>query len=236
MTVTMHSHGPRRELMEDNVAYHMTTLEQAVVIALLGLWSRNALARVEVKLPGHKLANPEIVSRREEHAIFDRSICDYVPLYWICRTPMQWSRTMSGWNRVNNEDLVFFVFNVGRLTTLSGVVTTDGNAACHESQFWHGWGAWEHLHWEALNYDGPCYGDYKRWKHAEILVLDQIPASFAQAINVCTESAKKRLMDKIATVVEQLQANTEVWQKFPHLHNTEMIDVIVDSKKYFVQT
>lgn len=104
------------------------------------------------------------------------------------------------------------------------------------TRFWHGWGAWEHLHWEALNYDGPCGDDYKRWKQAEILVLDEIPASFIQAINVYTESAKKRLIDAIKTVVGNVQSTEVTREIFAHLRNDYNFDVIVDPKKYFVQS
>ena len=240
---------PRREKMEDNLAFHMTTISQAANIAVFGLKSRNIMRHV---LPAteHTLANLDVVGRRMDLAIFGRSICDYVPLYWIYRTPMQYASTVGDGRRIRNEDVVFFVFNVGKLMGLP-VVTSDGNATSRETCFYPGWGAWEHLDWKALNYDGPCREEYKRLKHAEILIEDQVPYHFAQAINVYSTGAKEKLKTEIESSVATLrQAETRIRDNpdDPFASLGAMIseslqaydvygpvNIIVDPGKYFVQ-
>ncbi len=240
---------PRREKMEDNLAFHMTTISQAANIAVIGLKSRNIMRQV-LSATEQALANPEVVGRRMDLAIFGRSICDYVPLYWIYKTPMQYARTVGDERRIRNEDLVFFVFNVGKLRGLP-VVTSDGNAASKETGFYPGWGAWEHLNWKALNFEGPCYEEYKRLKHAEILIEDEVPYHFAQAINVYSVAAKDRLKAEIESsiaVLRQIETRIRDNPNDPVASLGEMIsgilrtydvngpvDIIVDPGKYFVQ-
>lgn len=151
------------------------------------------------------IADPFVNNRRHRVVVGGKSLHDYVPLYWATHTPMQYVVTIKE-RRLDQRDLVFFVFEAKRVLAIPGVVTTDGNAASSETRFFNGKGAIEHLDWGILNTRN-CYSrEYKRRKCAEVLVPKKIPTSLIGAIVVYDEEAAERLFwtVEIASIVDGL--------------------------------
>ncbi len=144
------------------------------------------------------MGDRSVIRKREDLTLEydgeDYALNAFAPLYWAFRTPMQYVQTVTKQN-VRNEDLVFLVYKASALDDADGVhiLTSDGNAAKHETEFHHRWEAYEHLDWDILQCNKCLSDEWKRKKMAEVLVLDKIPAWLVDHICVYSHSAKIRL-------------------------------------------
>jgi hypothetical protein len=127
------------------------------MFGVLSFNTRRACAeQIPILRQGTSIADPEVNSRLDRRSIDGRPLHEYANLYWVTHTPMQYVQT------IPQDELVFFVFDADEILQLPGVLTTDGNAACNETQFFEGRGAEPYLDWRILNTPN-CYSrEYKR--------------------------------------------------------------------------
>jgi hypothetical protein len=182
--------------------YYMAPMANAPLIALIGILSYNCV-QSNPSLPSVSIADPFVNNRRHRIVVAGRPLHDYVPLYWATHTPMQYVITVSA-GRLRQEDLVFFVIDAQAVFELDGVLSTDGNAASNESQFFEGDGAMPHLDWQIIRTRN-CYSkEYKRRKCAEVLVPEHVPVTCIRRISVFDEVAALRLQRSVEETAKGL--------------------------------
>ena len=76
---------------------------------------------------------------------------------------------------------------------LPGILTTDGNAASDETQFFSGRGAETHLDWTVLNCRKCLSPEYIRKKAAEVLIPDRVPPELIKQVCVRSITAQFEL-------------------------------------------
>jgi hypothetical protein len=194
--------------------YYMSPLCNAGAIANIGVFSHNKAARLgELGIAARSFANPSVNALRSHIPVgpCGRSLHDFVPLYWATHTPMQYIVTQGGRPELNKE-LVFFLFDAEELLGLPGIWTTDGNAAHGESNRYESAGAVQHLDDGILN-TPDCYSpEFKRKKHAEVLVPDWIPPSYLQRAAVSCEETRTVLGEQILERARELSTPPMVGQ------------------------
>lgn len=187
--------------------FYMAPIQNAPYIAQYGVMSFNRVrSHSALTTASRSIADPFVNARRHSRFIDQRSLHDYVPLYWVTHTPMQYVVTIRD-GKLSQEDLVFFVFDAQRVLQLPGVWTTDGNAASDETRFYEGADALPHLDWRILNTTN-CYSkEYKRRKCAEVLVPDIIPRELIEEVAVYSEQAAT----KLRTLILQVSQSAAQW-------------------------
>ena len=127
--------------------YYMAPPANVRSIATHGILAFNLLRQnPRIASGSSSIADPFVNARRERLVLSGKSVHDYVPLYWATHTPMQYVRTMKP-GGLSPGKLVCFVMDADELLALPGVLTTDGNAASDETQFYHGAGALAAIDW-----------------------------------------------------------------------------------------
>ncbi len=184
--------------------YYMAPRANAEFIVHLGIYSYNRLSdHPELKARHQSIADPSVNSLRHCTMAGGRPLHDYVPLYWATHTPMQYIVTQSE-RRLAENDLVFFLFDPDQIFSISGVLSTDGNAAHSETTFYEGRGAEPCLDWRILE-ERSCYSrEYKRRKAAEVLVPDHISANLVTSVAVQSKVARRALRSEIARSARSL--------------------------------
>ena len=167
-------------------------LGNATLIRMFGVWSYNRRHAKTQQCPVFQemttsIADPEVNSRRDRRSIDGRPLHDYANLYWVTHTPMQYVL------QIPKDELVFFVFDADEILQLPDVLTTDGNAACNETQFFQGRGAEPYLDWRILNTRNCHTPVYKRKKCAEVLVPERVCPELIKEVYVRSVSAKFEL-------------------------------------------
>ncbi|MCS6804592.1 MAG: DUF4433 domain-containing protein [Blastocatellia bacterium] len=185
--------------------FYMAPMLNAPYIAQYGIMSFNTLrSHPELAKVSGSIAHPFVNARRHGRLVGHRSLHDYVPLYWVTHTPMQYVVTIRD-RRLPQQDLVFFLFDARLILQLPGVWTTDGNAASSETRFYEGTGALTHLDWGILNTPNCFSKEYKRRKCAEVLVPDMITRELINSIAVYNQQAANNLIEAV-TVITQSSA------------------------------
>ena len=184
--------------------FYMAPMQNAAPIAALGILSYNrrhcmsALDKMSISI-----ADPFVNARRHWRHINGRSLHDYAPLYWSTHTPMQYVVTIKS-RTLPEDDLVFFVLDAAQVLTLSGVMTTDGNAANEETVIYEGRGALDRLDWRIIQTPN-CYSpSYKRRKCAEVLVPNHVPTENISYIAVRTEEVALALRPTLKALTREL--------------------------------
>lgn len=181
------------ELWHPPHLYYMAALEpNAAIIANIGILSHNSVSAVPNLQPVvRSIADPSVNRRRATRMLNGRVVHDYVPLYWAHHTPMQFVILRD--NVIAKEDLVFVVCDSHKVAAISGVLSSDGNAASSESTFYEGLGAITQIDWAIISSPNAFSKKYKWQKCAEVLVPDRLPQSCITYLAVVSEGAKARL-------------------------------------------
>jgi hypothetical protein len=175
-------------MYDGKTLYYMTAMDNIPDIYKYGLVSRNVIERSILRETSRSIDDKAVNSRRGNLQVFGKSLHDYVPLYWATHTPMQYVITQKE-KTIEQHDLVFVVFDLATIELLQPIVTTDGNAACVETNFYDGWGAVPHLIEEILACKKCLSKDYRRRKCAEVLVGRAIPPVFFSYLAVKSQTA-----------------------------------------------
>jgi ssDNA thymidine ADP-ribosyltransferase, DarT len=121
-----------------------------------------------------------------------KALHDYVPLYWVTKTPM------SSAVRMHNDKLIYLRFSADILQELACVLS-DGNARTQGTYFWE----FKHLSdldgldIKAINTDKYAHDDeVKRRKQSEVLVLDFLPLTHLHHV-VCPSIVVKQQVEQM---------------------------------------
>lgn len=164
------------EKYDINYLYHMTNIDNLASIIQHGLLSHNE-AHIQ-RLVKVDISHPDVQGKRaiKRDPIYIRPLHDYVPLYFLPKNPMLYSR------REIQEDIVILGLDP-RLLLEPSIVFTDGNAAAGGTSFYTDILDLEHLPWDSIrSRSWTDIEDGKRIKCAEVLVHRRIGPSCIQVI------------------------------------------------------
>lgn len=170
--------------------FHMTHKDNLQNILQNGLKShnearRNDLTRVDI-------ADNQVNDRRSRREpIYNRSIHDYVPLYFNPKNPMLFRRS----NIQNNIVILAIDRNI---LYQDNIIFTDGNAAANATSFYNNPEELNNLSWSCINAEyWNDIVDGKRLKCSEVLVYPNIPTSSIQKIFCNNEQTKMFISSKL---------------------------------------
>lgn len=164
--------------------YHMTHINNLASIIRFGLLSHNAARRLNVIQSD--ISDPDVQSIRAslKDKIYNRSLHEYVPLYFSPRNPMLYRR------KEMQEDIVILGIDPNLLFE-SKIVISDGNAAAGDTAFYGSTDSLHKLKWEIVRAKfWNNLEDGKRVKCAEVLVPNSITAD--KILRVFCYSSKHR--------------------------------------------
>jgi hypothetical protein len=146
--------------------YHITHKNNLGNILESGLLSHNEAHR---GLNQIDIADNEVNNRREKREpVFNRSLHDYVPLYFNPKNPMLFRR-----KNIQNDIVILAIEK--NLLLDQNVLFTDGNAASKTTSFYNTINNLSLLNWKCINSEyWNDYQDGKRIKCAEVLVYPKI--------------------------------------------------------------
>ncbi|SHE19624.1 DUF4433 domain-containing protein [methanotrophic endosymbiont of Bathymodiolus puteoserpentis (Logatchev)] len=180
--------------------YHLTHINNLPGILANGLLSHN-LAHQQCTLTD--ISDLGVNARRSAvDPIYKRSLHNYVPTYFRPLNPMSSAR------RELANELVILKLNP-QLLLQSGMLFTDGNAACCNTRFFSALNDLNQLNWACLNsgyWKG--YVDGGRQRCAEMLIPDRIQVTNIMQIAIKSEIALKsglNLMSMDIQVVKQAE-------------------------------
>jgi hypothetical protein len=146
--------------------YHMTHISNIENILKHGLVSHIKAHKVLMK---KDISIAEVNDRRNrEDPIYQRSLHNYVPLYFNPKNPMLYRR-----KDIQNDIVIIAVDK--RVLLQKQTIFTDGNAASISTRFYKNLDNLSELDWKIIN--GEYWNDYvdgKRKKCAEVLVRERI--------------------------------------------------------------
>lgn len=184
--------------------HYMAPLGNVRLIAVTGILSYNQVQRTTrnpeynevMKAVGVKsIADPHVQFRRANRWIGNKSLHDYVPLYFGVHTPMQYVVTRDD---IDNQHttIVFIEIDIDTVFKRDGTVYTDGNAASSSTVFFDDEAGVDQIDW-GIVYDTPnCYSaEYKRKKCAEVLVPDSVGPECIKRFVFLTDSVRKQFKD-----------------------------------------
>lgn len=163
--------------------FHMTHKENLQKILQNGLKSHN-YAR-DNSLLQKNIADNEVNDRRTRaESIYNRSIHNYVPLYFNPKNPMLYVR-----KNIQNDIIILAIDRI--LLFEKNTVFTDGNAAANSTSFYKNTEDLKNLNWDCIN---AAYWneipDGKRLRCSEILIYPDIPTKAIQKIFCNNENTK----------------------------------------------
>lgn len=154
-----------------DMLYYWTHPSNIPTILELGLISYNLVH--ELQLHHESIAKADVQLRRNRQVpISGRSIHDYVPLYFVRRTPMLWD--------IKNHPHVCVRLSL-RVADKPGTLFTDGNAASGATNFFHSPRDVDQIPWEVLHrkrWTGSQIQDGRRRRCAELLVPYRIEPEY----------------------------------------------------------
>lgn len=146
--------------------YHMTHKNNLENILQNGLLS-HTLARAGLNQVD--IADNQVNARRERReTIHNRSIHDYVPLYFNPKNPMLFKR------RDIQDDILILAIDRNLILNQNSIFT-DGNAASHGTRFFNSIAQLQQLNWRCIK--GEYWNDFpdgKRIRCAEVLIFLRI--------------------------------------------------------------
>ena len=154
--------------------YHMTHKNNLENILRNGLLSHT---KAHAGLNQVDIADDQVNTRRErKETIYNRSIHDYVPLYFNPKNPMLFRR-----RNIQNDILIFAIDR--NLILNPNSIFTDGNAASQGTRFFNSTGQLRQLNWQCINGEfWNEFSDGKRIKCAEVLVFPKIDVASIKRI------------------------------------------------------
>jgi len=178
--------------------YHMTHINNLPSILANGLLSHN-LAHQQCGVID--ISDLDVNARRSAvDPIYKRSLHNYVPTYFRPRNPMSSAR------RELSSHLVILKLNP-QLLLQSGMLFTEGNAACCNTRFFNELNDLNQLNWDCLNSRyWNDYSDGRRLRCAEMLIPDRIQVKNIMQIAVKSSNTNRNALDLMSMdiqVVEQ---------------------------------
>jgi len=158
-----------------NYLYHMTHRDNLEKILQVGLKSHN-YAR-QNKLMQNDIANNDVNDRRSRvEQIHNRSLHDYVPLYFNPKNSMLFVRR-------NIQDNIVILAIDRMLIYAENTIFTDGNAANGPTKFFNDTNSLNQINWECIRAEyWSGFTDGRRERMAEVLVFPNISAKSIQKI------------------------------------------------------
>ena len=164
-----------------NFLYYLVHVDNMSSISQNGLLSRNRVRECDL---AEDIADENVIETRQRKPFFNRSLLDFVPLYFTPKNPMLFVRK-------EIQDKIAILCLNKNLLLQEGTVFTDGNAASMETKCFRNPMALENLDWECIRAQHwPEFEDGRRKRCAEVLVPDQISFSHVQRIITRTEDAQ----------------------------------------------
>lgn len=172
-----------------NGFYHITHKYNIENIFKYGLLSHNEASD---KLTQTNIANSKVNFRRTKpDPIYQRSIHNYVPLYFNPKNPMLFVR------KDIQNDLI--ILKIKRdIINQPNTIFTDGNAASYSSSFFNSIEDLKKLNWKCIN--GLYWNDFddgKRIRCAEVLSYSKIALSDISIIFTKTNTTKRYVQEKM---------------------------------------
>lgn len=157
-----------------NYLYHMTHKNNLEKILQTGLKSHNDARNNN--LMQNDIANNDVNNRRNKiEPIYNRSLHDYVPLYFNPKNSMLYVQN-------NRKDIVILAID-RMLIYDTNAIFTDGNAANKPTKFYNDICNLNQLNWDCIKADyWKDFEDGKRKRMAEILLFPDIPSKYIQKI------------------------------------------------------
>jgi hypothetical protein len=158
-----------------NYLYHMTHKDNLEKILQVGLKSHNYARRNN--LMRNDIANNDVNDRRSKvELIYNRSLHDYVPLYFNPKNSMLFVRK-------NIQDNIVILALDRMLIYEENSIFTDGNAANRPTRFFNDTNNLNQINWECIRAEfWSDFEDGRRKRMAEVLVFPDIAARFIQKI------------------------------------------------------
>jgi hypothetical protein len=186
--------------------YYMIYFKNLSSILQNGILSRNEVIRREISF--EDVSNKSVQEKRHDKVdeIYHRPIHEYVPLYYLSKTPMLYSL------QEMQMFMLFFVINTQKLLSSTLHIFSDGNATNHESVFSNN--IPDDLQIFKIIKDGfwSNYIDGRRKIHAEVLVYPKVEIAF---------------IDKIVCF------NDDILNKIKNTFPALDIPIVVDKSLYF---
>ena len=191
--------------------YHMTHRNNLQNILQNGLQSHNQ-ARTN-GLTQVDIADNQVNDRRSRlEPIYNRSIHDYVPLYFNPKNPMLFKRS-----NLQDEIVILAIYRL--ILYRKGTLFTDGNAAAKATTFFNNLEELKQLNWECLNTEyWNDFADGKRIKCAEVLIYPDIPTVLVQKI-FCKTVATKQFVENRIVNYPQIRAEVNENLYFDRINN-----------------
>ena len=176
----------RREKLTSNVIknlphkgfYHMTHFDNLEGILLNGLMSHkrvysNKMIRIDI-------SNQSIQNERNRlESVFGRNIQDYVPLYINPQNPMMDSERVKSYS--SNILLLEIIPHI--LVQNKNTLFSDGNAAQHQTNFYHNQNEMENINWQLLQEGNWIKGtESQRVMCSEVLVPERVEVFYINRI------------------------------------------------------
>lgn len=154
--------------------YHMTNIANLNSILIHGLLSHNEAHKRG--LVSADISDPSVQNRRSGKPIYNRSLHDYVCLYFSPRNPMLYCRS--------DQQHEIILLGIDPIVLLDDhTIFSDGNAASGPTCFYQDTAQLAQLPWSIINADyWPNFVDGKRIKCAEVLVYPRISVQYIRQI------------------------------------------------------
>ncbi len=187
----------KEQLQKYNIEklYYMTHIDNVPSILEHGILCYNKIRFIE-----HKNISDFHVQRWRDRRPVEgyRTIHDYVPLYFATHTPMQYVIThhKDSSYYINDVFLAFIEVDPFKVFQIPGVVFTDGNSACRETQFFKNINDLEQIDWNIIKKKKCISREYKRKKSAEVLIPDSVSVDYFLGLVVFSEELKKEISNR----------------------------------------
>lgn len=192
--------------------HYMAHIDNAPSILKHGILSYNKM--LQAKLSYKNISDAFVQNRRDAKVSgTNKTIHDYVPLYFATQTPMQYVITHSASSKkrvdcIKEEELIFIDIDPINIFKKDGVVFSDGNAASSSTTFYTSIEDLDKLDWDTIQgpgdyhgTQGMCYKDsWKRKRASEVLVPDCIPPELFARVVLHSNDAATELCNKIRNV------------------------------------
>ncbi|MFA7326218.1 MAG: DUF4433 domain-containing protein [Candidatus Kapaibacterium sp.] len=196
----------RKEIIKGapfNNLYHITHINNISSILENGLLSDNHLQRDNINF--ENIADLEVKGHREKtESIYNKSILEYVPLYFTPKTPMLYKKQDISNNLVVIVIHPFVLFE-------KDLIFTDGNASSKKTKFYSDLNDLKCLDWECIRSQfWTKFEDGKRKRCSEVLVHDRIDVNYFNKI-VCNN---KKLYDELSINYSESNIKIELDNKY----------------------
>jgi hypothetical protein len=200
--------------------HYMAPIEKAIYILVFGIFSRNMFNKF---IPYFKdLSCQSVQHRRQQtYLLNNRSLHDYIPLYFSTHTPTQYimSRDLNQSHDSQYKYMVFIEVDALSVFLTQGIIFSDGNAASDATVFYDNVSKLKNLDWNTINSRSINFysNEEKRRKAAEVLVPNHISNSMFKNVVVYNQEAIDILSKEIARISANFSKNppSKDWIKPP---------------------